>query len=542
MKNILVTCAFPYSNGPIHLGHILEHIQADIWVKYQRLLGNNVYFICSDDSHGTAVLLKSRELNINVKDMIYKNLFFHKNQFINFNIIHDFYHTTNSKYNKLFLNYLINKCKKNNLLYIKNILQYYDNKKKIFLPDRYLIGICPNCKNNNQYGDNCNKCGSFYNSIDLIKPRSVISNSIPILRYSKNLFLNISKFKFSILNWLKSKNFNKNILNQLINYLNINNLFDWNISRDKPYFGFEIPKNIIKKKYFYVWLDALLGYISLFYKFCLKKNNNILFYDFWNLNSNYEIYHFIGKDILYFHGILWPCILEILNYRKPTNIIVHGHILINNIKMSKSYKNFITVDKWLNFFDSDSLRYYFASLLSNNICDINFSLNSFINKINSDIVNKFVNIASRNSTFLEKKFNNILSNKLLDDNFYYFFINKSVKINNLYLNFNYSKILLEINILLDIVNKYINDNKPWYFFNNNLNKLHMFCTMIINIFRIISIYLYPIIPNIIKKVEIYLNDKLNWNSLNYILINHKLSKYNILYSRINYIDIFNLNK
>ncbi len=541
-KNILVTCAFPYSNGPIHLGHILEHIQADIWVKYQRLLGNNVYFMSSDDSHGTAVLLKSKELNINIKNMIYENFISHKNQFFKFNIIHDIYYNTNSKYNKLFLINLIKKCNKNNLLYIKNILQYYDIKKKIFLPDRYLIGICPKCKSNNQYGDNCNICGGFYNSLNLLKPKSIISNSIPILRNSKNLFLNITRFKNNILDWLKNIKLNECILNQLINFLSTDNLFDWNISRDKPYFGFRIPSNIINEKYFYVWFDALLGYISLFYKFCIKNNNKILFYNFWNLNSNYEIYNFIGKDVLYFHGILWPCILEIFNYRKPTNIIVHGHILVNNIKMSKSYGNFITICKWLNYFDSDSLRYYFASLLSSNVCDINFCFRNFINKINSDLVNKFVNIASRNSTFLENKFNNILSNKLWDYKFYYLFLNKKNKINDLYLNFNYSKILLEINILFDIVNKYINDNKPWYFFNNNFNKLHMFCTTIINIFRVISIYLYPIIPNIIKKVEIYLNEVLSWDSLNNILLNHKLSKYNVLYSKIFYNNVFDLNK
>ncbi len=542
MKNILVTCAFPYSNGPIHLGHILEHIQADIWVKYQRLLNNNVYFICSDDSHGTAVLLKSKELNINIKDMIFNNLSYHRKQFLNFNIIHDFYYTTHNKYNYSLLIDFINKCNDKKILYTKNILQFYDIKEKIFLPDRYIIGICPICKNKNQYGDNCNLCGSFYNSINLINPKSVISNSKPILRYSNNLFLSFKKFKYIINNWIKDIFLKKDILNQIINYLDIENL-NWNISRDNPYFGFKIPSNIISKKYFYVWLDALLGYISTFYKFCLKNNNKSLFYDFWNKNSNYELYHFIGKDILYFHSILWPCLLDILNFRKPNNLIVHGHILINNIKMSKSYNNFINIDNWLKFFDSDSLRYYFASLLSNNINDINLSLNDFINKINSDLVNKFVNIASRNSTFLEIKFNNILSNKLWDYNFYNFFVNKSELISNLYLKFNYSKLILEINILLDIINKYINDSKPWILFkNNSFDKLHMFCTTIINIFRVISIYLYPIIPNIINKVKLYLNEEFNWNSLNYPLLNHKLSKYVNLYSRLNYINIINLIK
>ncbi len=531
-KKILVTCAFPYSNGDIHLGHILEHIYADIWVRYQKLIGNKIYFICADDSHGTAVLLKSININIDPNLMINNILLDHKNDFLKFNIFHDYYYKTHSKYNYIFLRNIIDKCFVKNIIYNKNILQYYDNKKNIFLPDRYIIGTCPKCLSKKQYGDNCVICGSIYNTLDLINPISLVSKNKPVLKYSNHLFLNLNIFKQKIINWINSINLQENVFNQLLSWLK-NDLIDWNISRDSPYFGFKIPSKFIKDKYFYVWFDALLGYISTFYKFC-KINNNFLFDKFWFNDSNYELYHFIGKDILYFHGILWPAILDILNFRKPTNIIVHGHVLINNYKMSKSYENFISVKKWLKYYDSDSLRYYFASLLSNNINDINLCLIEFVNKINSDIVNKFINICSRISRFLEIYFNNILSNKLWNENFYNLFVQKFDIICYYYLNFNYYKVIIEINILLDLVNKCITDNKPWLWTNNfkKLRNLHIFCTTIINIFKLISIYLMPIIPNIIKKIEFFLNTKLNWKNFDKPLLNHKILKYENIYNRI----------
>ncbi len=531
-KKILVTCALPYSNGDIHLGHILEHIYADIWVRYQRLIGNEVYFICADDSHGTAILLKSIEININPYIMIENILYDHKNDFLKFNIFHDFYYKTHSKYNYFFLKYLIKKCYKKNIIFNKNILQFYDYNKNIFLPDRYVMGVCPKCFSKNQYGDNCIICGSIYNSLNLINPISLISNKKPILKYSNHLFLDLNFLKGKIFNWINNINLQKNVFNQLFIWLN-KDLINWNISRDSPYFGFKIPSKFIKDKYFYVWFDALLGYISTFYKFC-KVKNNCLFNKFWFSDSNYELYHFIGKDILYFHGILWPAILDILNFRKPTNLIVHGHVLINNYKMSKSYKNFISVKKWLKYYDSDSLRYYFASLLSNNINDINLSLKEFVNKINSDIVNKFINISSRISRLLEIKFNNILSKKLWNEDFYNFFVKRFKIISNYYSNFNYYKVIIEINFLIDLVNKCITDNKPWIWLNSfkKINYLHMFCTTILNIFKIISIYLIPIIPNIINNIEIFLNTKLNWKNFSKPLLNHKILKYENIYNRI----------
>ncbi len=539
MKKILVTCAFPYANGPIHLGHILEHIHADIWVKFNRLIGNKVYFICSDDSHGTSILLRSIKLKINPYVMINKILLDHKIKFLDFNILHDFYYTTHNKYNYYFLKKLLFKFKNRNILFKDKILQFYDTEFNMFLSDRYIKGTCYKCNKSNQYENICSYCNNILNINKLIDPISVISNCRPILKYTDHLFININKFKYIIKDWIINSFLQKKIVNQINYWLN-SNLINWNISRDKPYFGFKIPSNFIINKYFYVWIDALLGYISTFFYFCKVKKLLFLFNEFWNTDSNYEIYHFIGKDILYFHGILWPIILDCLNFRKPSGLIVHGHLLFNNSKMSKSNNYFISLSKWLKFYDIDSIRYYFASYLDDGINDINLSIKDFVNKINSDIVNRYVNIASRISYFINNFYNNFLSKELFDINFYNYFIYKSVIIKNFFLNFNYSKVILLVNNLLDNVNKYINDYKPWVKIKEKKYRLelHMFCTTILNVFKIISIYLCPIIPSITNKIEKFLQTKLVWSNLKIPLLNHKILKYKNIYSKIN---LYNLN-
>ncbi len=529
MKNILVTCALPYSNGPIHLGHILEHVQADVWVRYQKLLGNNVYFLCSDDSHGTAILLKSRELNINPKKMISKLYLEHKQQFLNFNISHDFYCTTHNKYNYLFSLYYIKKISVLGLLKKKNIYQFYDKYHNIFLSDRFVIGKCPLCLSNRQYGDSCNVCGNIYNVLDLINPISILSKKKPFLKNSEHLFLNINFFRKKIISWVHNSLLQNEVKNQLLMWLN-KNINDWNISRDVPYFGFKIPNIYIKSKYFYVWLDALLSYISNFKYFC-EINNLFLFNDFWNINSKYELYHFIGKDILYFHGLLWPSILDSMNFRKPSGLIVHGHLKINSNKMSKSNNNFITSKKWLKYLDSDSLRYFLVSKLSNHINDIDLCMDEFLNKINSDIVNKYINIISRISVFIDNYFNSCLSNNLYDFKFYKYFVNKSILISNMFLNFDYSGALIKICDFCDLVNSYINDKKPWLMDIKSI-KLHEFCSTIINIFIVISVYLSPVLPDLSSKIEKYLNIKLTWKCLNKPILGHKLNKYKKLFFRI----------
>ncbi len=534
MKKFLVTCAFPYANGSLHLGHILEHIQADIWVKHQKLIGNKVYFICADDAHGTPVMFKSKKLNISSKFMILNIYEEHKKDFINFNINHDIYCTTHNKLSYLLILKFMNNIYKKKLYSKYKVNQFYDFEKKIFLPDRYIKGKCPKCFAKNQYGDNCYVCGNIYSSLDLINPISLISNIKPEIYQSEHLFLKLNIFKKILYKWVISSDLQYEVGNQLLVWLK-NDLSDWNISRDKPYFGFKIPNKFIKNKYFYVWLDALLSYISIFQYYCkFKEKKSGLFEDFWCMNNNNEnkIFHFIGKDILYFHGLIWPTILHILNFKKPTKLIVHGHIIINGKKMSKSLNNFITVKNWLKYFDADSLRYYLSSKLSYKIHDINFCLEDFYKKINFEFVGKYINIASRISTFIEIYFDNYLSDKMFDNSFYLYFVDKSKLISDYFINFDFYKVLIEINLLLNIVNKYINNYEPWLKLKNK-NKLHMFCTMIINIFKILSIYLVPIIPNISLKIEKFLKTKLIWENLNNPLLNHKISKYKNLYLKLN---------
>ncbi len=534
MKNILIYCAFPYANGSLHIGHIMEHVYADIWVKHQRLLGQNkIYFNCSDDTHGTAILLKSRKLNIKPQYMVKKYYQDHLRDFKLTNIIHDNYYTTHSNDNYLLLLKFLKILLKKRLTYTKNIYQFYDIKLNMFLSDRLIKGQCSKCKSFDQYSDICNHCGNTYEKDVLLNPISILSNSIPILKLTKQVFIKISIFKKCLIKWLSKCHLQKIIFKQLNIWLKTQ-LYDWNITRDIPYFGFHTPDFLIVNKFIYVWLDALLGYISTFKYFCNSHNIN-LFNLFWKKESyDYKIYYIFGKDILYHHGILLPIILDILHYTKPHKLLVHGHLLINNSKISKSTNNVITIKKWLKYFDSDSLRYYLASKLSMSIKDINFNIYEFINKVNTGIVNKFVNIASRISKFFIVKFDNYLADQLYDFSFYNYIVNKSVIISNYFKSFNYKRVLYIINKLLDNINIYINKYKPWLLFNNDFKRqqLHYFCTTIINVFRVISIYLFPIVPNLCKRIEIFLNIELTWHSLKYPLLNHKILSYQKLYTKL----------
>ncbi len=531
MKKILVTCGFPYVNGPLHLGHILENIQADIWVRYNRLLGNKVYFICADDIHGTEIFLKSKKFNIDCKNLvldIYKD---HKNCLKKFYISHDIYFTTHNNLNYLLCVYFLDKFYNNKLVVKKKINQLFDASLNMFLPDRLVKGQCPKCFKEDQYGDNCDFCGNIYESYSLINPISLLSHTTPQIRNTEHIYIYINKYiKDIILSWVNSAVISKNISKQLRLWLNNKNLKYWNISRDMPYFGFKIPKNYIKKKYFYVWWDALLGYISVFKYYCILKKIND-FNDFWNIYSKCEVFHFIGKDILYYHGIIWIAMLYVANFRLPSGLIVHGHVKVNGYKMSKSKGNYITAKKWLNNFNSDSLRYYYATKLSFKSEDINFDLTDFSNKVNSDLINKFVNIPFRVSNYIMKYFKNILSHKL-DEDFYYYFVDKSELVSSFFLKFRFSKAMCLIVKLLDVVNKFINDKKPWLMLaNNKISCLHESCSTVINVFKVISIYLSPVIPELFIEIEKFLNTKLSWNDIYKPLLNHRILNCKNIYLR-----------
>ncbi|MCW5197619.1 methionine--tRNA ligase [Buchnera aphidicola] len=531
-KKILVTCALPYANGPIHIGHLLEHIQADIWVRFHRMNKKIVFFICADDSHGTAIMLKSKSMNICPKDLIKIVFKKHLKDLLNFNISYDNYSHTHSKENLYYSQKIFLILKKRGFIKKKKIYQLYDSLEKIFLPDRLVKGICPKCFNIDQYGDHCESCGSVYNAKDLISPKSQISGSIPILKNSTHFFLNLPNFEKKLKLWISSGILNKNVENKTKEWFK-KGLKLWDISRDSPYFGFNIPG--YKDKYFYVWLDAPICYISTFKNLCLK-NKKINFQEFWKSSKNTDLYHFIGKDIIYFHSIFWPSILEGINFRKPTKIFVHGHVTLNKKKMSKSKNKLIKASTWLKFFDSDSLRYYFASKLSASMKDIEFDLKEFVHKINSDIVNKIVNLASRCSSFINNYFNSMLSDKLLDLNLYNVFLKKNKKIFKLFKSRKYSSIIYIIVKYAEKSNYYINDAKPWNLFKNNKYniQIQLICTMGINLFRFLITWLKPIMPDLSNRVEQFLNIKLSWKNLNFPLLNHKISKFNHLYNRLNH--------
>ncbi|WMC18846.1 MAG: methionine--tRNA ligase [Enterobacteriaceae bacterium PSpicST2] len=528
-KEIIVTCAFPYSNGSIHIGHLLEHIQADIWVRFNKLFGNKVYFICSDDTHGTAIMLKSIKKKKTPENIIFKTYKKHILDFKKFNIIYDKYYFTHNKENKILINLFFDRLKHNGYIIKKNCKQLYDIKKKIFLPDRFIKGKCPKCYSYNQYGDNCEICGAFYKSTELINPKSVITKLKPIIKKTKHYFLNLILFKKKINNWLNLTIIKNNILNRVSEWFKKGNKF-WDISRNNPYFGFKIPKE--EKKYFYVWFDALIGYIGTFKILC-NYNKKINFDKFWNISSKTKLYHFIGKDIIYFHNFFWPSILEGSNLRKPTKLFIHGHITINKNKISKSKKK-----KYINFNfekkNSDFLRYYYASKLSNSIKDIEFNIKNFIKKINNDIINKLINLISRNSSFINNYYYNKLSNILKYSKIYQIFINESKNISKLYINIKFNKIINTIMKLVDLANFYINIRKPWYLFKNKLynNKLHMICTMGINLFKILITYLKPIMPNLTLKSEFFLNIKLTWSGIKKPLLGCKIKKFEKFLERI----------
>ncbi|WP_459563367.1 methionine--tRNA ligase [Candidatus Psyllophila symbiotica] len=529
-KEMIITCAFPYSNGFIHIGHLLEHIQADIWVRFNKLIGNKVYFICSDDTHGTAIMLKAIIKKTIPKNIIFEMYKSHIIEFKKFNIEYDKYYFTHNKENKILTNLLFDRLKHNGYIKKKICKQLYDIKKKIFLPDRFIKGKCPKCYAYNQYGDNCEICGAFYKSTELIKPKSTITGLKPIIKKTTHYFLKLFLFKKKINNWLNLKVIQNNVLNKVLEWFK-KEIKAWNISRNNPYFGFKIPGE--NKKYFYVWFDALIGYIGTFKILC-NYNKKINFDNFWYKKTKIELYHFIGKDIIYFHSLFWPSILEGSNLRKPTKLFVHGHITINNNKISKSKKTYININYYFKKKNSDFLRYYYASKLSNSIKDIEFNIKNFIEIINNDIINKLANLISRNSSFINNYYYNKLSNTLKYSKIYQIFINESKNISNLYINMKFDIIINIIMKLVDLANFYINIKKPWYLFKKKLynNKLQMICTIGINLFKILITYLKPILPIFTFKSEFLLNTKLTWIGIKKPLLGNKIKKFKKFFHRI----------
>ena len=523
-RKILVTSALPYANGSIHIGHVLESVITDIWVRYQNLNGNECLYFCADDTHGTPVMLKAKELGIDPEELIKRTREEHIKSYSRFNINFDNFYTTHSDENKKYAEDIYQKCKEGNLIFKKEIEQFYDSEEGLFLSDRFIKGTCPKCGAEDQYGDGCSVCGTTYTPDDLLNPVSSLSNSELTKKRTEHVFFDLPQMKDFLENYLKDLTLQDPIKNKLNEWIE-DGLKPWDISRDKPYFGFEIPGE--KDKYFYVWLDAPIGYLASAKNWA--ENNNMDMKDLWGESSDYEIHHFIGKDIAYFHALFWPALLKSSNIRLPESINVHGFLTIDGEKMSKSNGTFINADDFAEKYDGELLRYYFADKFNNSIDDLDFNEDEFIQKINSDIVGKYLNIASRVSKFIEKNGNNLSANLDVD------FIEKNLsmidEVIEHYENLNLSKSVKIIMKMADEVNKYINENEPW---KSSEEKAVEVSSTAINCFRVISILLNPVLPTITSKALEVFNDSAtnDFNNIKDYLVDTKINPYNPLLKRL----------
>ena len=530
MRKILVTSALPYANGSIHLGHLVEYLQTDIWVRNQKMSGNTCYYICADDAHGTPIMLKAKELDIKPEELIQKTYQEHVKDFEDFGIKFDNYYTTHSEENRKYSEFIYNSLKDNGDIKSQEIEQFYDESAKMFLPDRYIKGICPKCGAKDQYGDACEECGATYSPTELKNPISIISNTKPSTKKTEHFFFKLSNYTDYLKKWMKRDSVQSEIQNKLEEWLK-DGLADWDITRDKPYFGFNIPG--YDDKYFYVWLDAPVGYIASFKNMCDKKNIN--FDEFWNHKSECELYHFIGKDIAYFHALFWPAMLEASNFRSPNSIYCHGFLTVDGEKMSKSRGTFFNARTYLNHLNPEYLRYYFASRLTNTIEDIDLNLSDFQARVNSDLVGKIVNIGSRCARFINKDFDNELASELNNNKLHNNIIENKNEIIKNYEDRKYSANIRLITSLADEVNKYLDEEKPWVQIKDDNNRGHVqkVCTDGLNMFKVLAGYLKPIIPDCVDKIEKILQcESLSWENIDNQLISKKIDKFEPIINRI----------
>ena len=531
MRRIIATSALPYANGSIHLGHLVEYLQTDIWVRSQKMAGNDCLYICADDSHGTPIMLKAQELGITPEELIKNTYDEHVKDFKDFQIEFDNFHTTHSDENREISEKFYQSLKDNGDITTKEIEQFYDNEAKMFLPDRFIKGECPKCKAKDQYGDACEECGATYSSSEIKNPISTVTNTEPITKKTEHVFFKLSSYENFLKKWMQSNDIQKEIINKLNEWLS-DGLVDWDITRDKPYFGFEIPG--LKDKFFYVWLDAPIGYIASYKNYCDRNKKNYL--DDWSEGSETEIYHFIGKDIAYFHGLFWPAMLEGAGFRKPNGVFCHGFLTIDGQKMSKSRGTFFNARTYLNHLKPDYLRYYFSSRLTSKIEDIDLNFDDFIARVNSDLVGKIINIGSRCAKFINKDFNNKLSNSIGNNKLIQSVLSNKIEIINNYEERNYAANIRIISSLSDDVNKYLDNEKPWVKIKSDKTKdsVQTICSDGINAFRIIIAYLKPVLPEIASKVESILNcEKLTWQNTENCLLAHKIDAFEPLITRIN---------
>jgi len=529
-RKILITSALPYANGSIHLGHMVEYIQTDIWSRFQKLQGHECYYVCADDAHGTPIMLRARGEGIEPEDLIARVWKEHTEDFAGFGIDFDNYHSTHSDENKACASLIYERNRDAGHIARRTISQAYDPEANMFLPDRFIKGTCPKCGADDQYGDNCEACGATYSPTELKNPVSAVSGATPIEKDSEHLFFKLADFEKTLKDWHQAGHVQAEMANKLDEWFEAG-LADWDISRDAPYFGFEIPD--APNKYFYVWLDAPIGYMASFRNLCDKKG--IDFDSFWKADSDAELYHFIGKDIIYFHALFWPAMLQGAGFRMPTSVFAHGFLTVDGAKMSKSRGTFVKARTYLKHLNPEYLRYYFAAKLSSKIDDLDLNLDDFAQRVNADLVGKVVNIASRNAGFIKKRFDNKLSATCSEPELYQSFVDAGDQIAIHYENRDYGRAIREIMALADKANQYIDDKAPWVIAKEEGKdqELHDISSVGINLFRVLMGYLKPVLPLMAADAEVFLNiEPMTWNSQAKPLCDHSVNKFKPLMTRV----------
>jgi methionyl-tRNA synthetase len=530
-RKILVTNALPYANGSLHLGHLVGYIQADIWVRFQKMQGNECLYICGSDSHGTPIMIQAEKLGITPDQLVDKMRLEHEIDFKDFLIEFDNYYTTHSEENKELVETIFQKHVTENNIKKRVIKQLFDPEKKMFLPDRFIKGECPRCNSKDQYGDSCEVCGATYLPTELKNPYSTLSGAQPIEKESEHYFFNLKNYEDMLRDWTHAGHLQDQVTNKLDEWFK-EGLQEWDISRDAPYFGFTIPGET--DKYFYCWLDAPIGYMASFKNLC-NRNKSIKFVEYWGQDSKAELYHFIGKDIIYFHALFWPAILKGASFRTPTAIFANGFLTIDGQKMSKSRGTFIKARTYLNHLNPEYLRYYFAAKLSDRIEDLDINFDDFAQRVNSDLVGKFVNIASRCASFINKHFEGKLAATISDQTLLNDFINAGDELAQKWEKLEFSQAIRQIMALADRANQYIDEKKPWSAMKDPAreNEVQAICSMGINLFRLLMIYLKPVLPETAKKVEAFLNiPPLQWSDKKIPLINHTIKEFQPLAQRL----------
>lgn len=528
-RKILITSALPYANGPIHLGHLLEYIQTDIWSRFQKARGHQCYYVCADDAHGTPIMLKAQQQGITPEQMIAQTKIEHMADFAGFGIAFDHYHSTHSDENRYFANLIYQRLNDGGYIKRDTISQLYDPQKEMFLPDRFVKGDCPKCGALDQNGDSCDVCGATYSPTEVKNPRSVVSGATPVLKDSEHYFFDLPAFAQMLQDWTRSGALQDEMANKLQEWFK-DGLQRWDISRDAPYFGFEIPG--APGKFFYVWLDAPIGYLASFKHLC--ETAGIDFDSYWAPDSDAEVYHFIGKDIIYFHSLFWPAMLHGAGFRKPNAIFAHGFVTVNGAKMSKSRGTFIKARTYLDNLDPEYLRYYFASKLTSGITDLDLNLEDFTQKVNADLVGKVVNIASRCAGFITKRFDSKLSASLSEPELFADFINAGDSIAQSYEQREFARAIRDIMALADKANQYIDAKAPWVLVKDDSKQqeAHEVCSMGLNLFRVLMHYLKPVLPKMASDSEAFLNTELLWANYREPLLNHAINPFKALMQRV----------